>query len=209
MIFNPVRRRIVSAARGAFRTRAQWDYAEVRPIPLVLFSRILAGSSLRITTDCSGLATCCYFHAGAPDPNGQHYDTRQTMFTGTMLAHLPHIPLSAARPGDLAVFGQFPGKHVVVILERGSDPDCASHGGQGDPKIAPLSHFIGIGELTVLQGVPKGFGVRRVLKRKWRVYGDGGKLIGHVRSTRWLWQTRHHRLVAQQRENLRFRRIHH
>ena len=193
---------------GAFRSRSHWHYAEVRPIPLHLFNAILDGANEVITTDCSGLATCCYFRAGAPDPNGQGYDIRQTMFTGSMLNHLPSIPLNRAQGGDLAVFGTFPGKHVVVLLESGEDPMCVSHGGPGDPKLAPLSTFRSIGPLTVLRGVPRM--KRRVFnKAKWRVVGDGGKVVGLVYTTRFLWWCRHRQLAKNQRETLAFHRIHH
>ena len=192
---------------GAFRTRPHWNYAEIRPIPLHLFNAVLDGADESITTDCSGLATCCYFRAGAPDPNGKGYDTSQTMFTGTMLDHLPHIPLSKAHPGDLAVFGTGTGKHVVIIIGEGSDPTCISHGKQGDPEMAPLSNFAGLGPLTVLRGVPRLFHRKPRLKPKHRVFGDGDRHIGTVYTTRFLWQLRHHRICKGQRNQLDFRRI--
>ena len=166
---------------------------------------ILDGANEEITTDCSGLATCCYFRAGAPDPNGLDYNGQG--FTGTMLNHLPPIPLNRAQGGDLAVFGAFPGHHVVVLLTGGEDPMCVSHGGEGDPKMAPLSHFEGLGPMSILRGVPR-MSIRKK-NPKWRVVGDHGHLISHVYGTRFGWWIRHRQLAKNQHEQLAFHRIHH
>jgi hypothetical protein len=125
-----------------------------------------------------------------------------------MLGHLPAIPLDRAQPGDLAVFGAYPGKHVVVIVGTGQDPSCISHGGPGDPKEAPLSHFLGIGPLTVLRGVPTVPITRRRRRAKWIVTGDHGQVIGHVYTTTWLWWARHRQVVKNQTEHRHFDRIH-
>jgi len=207
------RRRVVSAGDGAFRTRTNWRYAEIRPIPYQVFNQLLDGHGGIITTDCSGLATCCYKRAGVADPHGLNYNGQG--FTGDMLVHLPHIPLNRAQPGDLAVFGDGNGKHVVVLLEapsaaNGMNPSCVSHGKPGDPHIASLATFEGLGVLTVLRAMPRGHQIiRKKLQAKWRVIGDAEKVIGHVYTTRWLWWARHRRIVKRQRENLRFERIHH
>jgi hypothetical protein len=200
------RDRIVSAARGALLSKSHWKYAEIRPIPIEAFNELLDGHGGTVTTDCSGLATCCYQRAGAPDPNGADYDTTKTMFTGTMISHLPAIPLAAAQVGDLAVFGAFPGKHVVIIVSTDADPECISHGGPGDPKIAPLSHFMPIGPLTVLRGVPRV--PKPKSKAKWVISGDDGQVVGHVYTTKLRWWTRHRRVVKRQTEHLHFDRIH-
>jgi hypothetical protein len=198
---NKTRQRIVAAAQGALASRAHWRYAEVRPIPYATFNALMDGADVTITTDCSGLATCCYQRAGAPDPNGQGYDG--SGFTGTMLATLPPIALSKARPGDLAVFGTFPGKHVVVIVGPGTDPQCISHGGPGDPKEAPLSHFLGIGPLTVLKGVAT---IPTPIPRtRWqlRVTGKADKHLPGAHGI-YRWVLRHPHLVHQQQGHLHF-----
>jgi hypothetical protein len=200
------RQRIVNAARGSLLSRSHWKYAEIRPIPFMAFDKVLDGKGGTVTTDCSGLATCCYHRAGAPDPNNEAYNG--SGFTGTMLAHLPAIPLARAQVGDLAVFGAFPGKHVVVIVSTGLDPDCISHGGPGDPKIAPLSHFEGLGPLTVLRGVPRVATPKRKQTAKWVVIGDGEKVVGHVYHTRFGWWMRHRGVARRQRELLSFQRLH-
>jgi hypothetical protein len=63
-------------AEVATRQPKQIHYGEVRPIRG-------APRQLPLTTDCSGFVTLCYQWAGAPDPNGTHYDG--TGSTGTML----------------------------------------------------------------------------------------------------------------------------
>ena len=203
------RQRIVNACNGAMRTRSRWFYAEIRPIPYERFMALMRGEGGSITTDCSGLATCTYFRAGLPDPNGMHYNGQG--FTGDMLVHLPHISLSQARMGDLAVFGGGTGVHVVVLLQDADehpDPLCVSHGHPGDPHVAPLSSFEGLGPLTVLRGLPRAHQiVRKRMRPKWRVIGDHDHVIGHVYTTRWLWMARHRRITKVQRHQLHFDRI--
>ncbi len=61
--------------------------------------------------------------------------------TGTILQHCRHIAKTAAKPGDLVVFGAYPGTHVVVLLEAGSHPDplTVSHGQEAGPTKYPVS----------------------------------------------------------------------
>jgi cell wall-associated NlpC family hydrolase len=119
-----VREKIVTAARWGIGHEPQIHYGEVRPIPL--------GRALPLTTDCSGFVTICYFLAGAPDPNGLGYSGEG--WTGTLLRHLEHIPRAAARAGDLVVWGAYPGRHVALVLEAGSDPLLCSHGQERGPR---------------------------------------------------------------------------
>lgn len=87
------------------------------------------GRSLPLTTDCSGFVTLCYYLAGAPDPNGLGYAGQG--WTGTLLDHLP--PAALPRPGDIVVFGAYPGRHCALLLEPGDDPLLASHGQERGP----------------------------------------------------------------------------
>ena len=118
-----VRRKIVTAARWGIAHEPQIHYGEIRPIPLA--------RTLPLTTDCSGFVTLCYFLAGAPDPNGLDYSGQG--WTGTLLRHLEHIPRADAKPGDLVVWGAYPGRHVAIVLEGGDDPVLASHGQERGP----------------------------------------------------------------------------
>jgi cell wall-associated NlpC family hydrolase len=118
-----IREKIVTAARWGIGHEPQIHYGEVRPIPL--------GRTLPLTTDCSGFVTICYFLAGAPDPNGLGYSGEG--WTGTLLRHLDHIPRAAARPGDLVLWGAYPGRHVALVLEVGIDPLLCSHGQERGP----------------------------------------------------------------------------
>ena len=84
---------------------------------------------LPLTTDCSGFVTLCYYLAGAPDPNGLGYSGQG--WTGTLLRHLPAT--DAPRPGDIVVFGAYPGRHCAIALTGGPDPLLASHGMERGP----------------------------------------------------------------------------
>jgi hypothetical protein len=136
----PVSGAVRQLRRGIAHTWRRWavpnnpdiHYGQIRPIrgrPFVV----------PLKTDCSGLATLITKWNGGPDPNGRNYDGEG--YTGTMLAHLPHIPKWQARRGDLAVFGGGTGRHVVVFLQAGIHPDplVGSHGWEGEPAILRLS----------------------------------------------------------------------
>ena len=120
---SDVRGRIVAAARWGIRNEPRIHYAEARPMPLT--------RRLPLTTDCSGFVTLCYFLAGAPDPNGRGYDG--SGWTGSLLARMETIPPLVVRPGDVVVWGAYPGHHCAVVLEAGVDPLLASHGQERGP----------------------------------------------------------------------------
>jgi cell wall-associated NlpC family hydrolase len=124
-----VRDEIVGVARWGIRNAARIHYAESRPMPL--------RRTLPLATDCSGFATLCYYLAGAPDPNGLGYIGQG--YTGSLLRHLPHVAPGRARPGDIVVWGAYPGHHCAVVLEAGEDPLLASHGSERGPVELPLS----------------------------------------------------------------------
>jgi cell wall-associated NlpC family hydrolase len=87
--------------------------------------------------DTSSFVTWCYRQAGAPDPNGIGYDG--SGFTGTLLAHMRHIPQSRVRPGDLVVWGSGSGRHVALVVKAGKDPLLASHGSEAGPRLVSFS----------------------------------------------------------------------
>lgn len=123
--------------RTAFLSWVRWGvkhadaihYSEVRPIPVHL-----QPGTLPFTTDCSGYVTLMAKWAGCSDPNGRGFDGAG--FTGTLLEHCHHITEEQARPGDLIVFGPYPGHHVVTIVAKIPDGDfrTVSHGREGDPR---------------------------------------------------------------------------
>jgi hypothetical protein len=121
------RSRIVAELKWGIAHTASIHYAQIRPMPLKAWK----AHKLPLTTDCSGSITCAYYSAGADDPNGLKYNGQG--YTGTMLTHLPHIHASQAKPGDLIVFGAYPGAHVCAILETGADPLLFSHGQEAGP----------------------------------------------------------------------------
>jgi hypothetical protein len=122
------RERYTAVLRQFYDERANWDYGQVRPIPH-------PGQRGRVKTDCSGGVTYAAQVAKVPDPNARGFDGLG--YTGTLLEskYAKRVSLLQARPGDLIVYGPFPGHHVVAILEAGPDPLVWSHGSQGDPRI--------------------------------------------------------------------------
>jgi hypothetical protein len=85
-----------------------------------------------IYADCSASVTLWYNLAGAPDPNGNHYNGYG--YTGTLLSHGTHIPLAHVVPGDVVVYGPGTGWHTALVVEvHGQDVLTISHGQQGDP----------------------------------------------------------------------------
>ena len=147
----------VNRHRYLLVTYAEWcchhksgiNYAETRPIPLN--TKVWSHD---FTTDCSGFVALMAKWAGIPDPNGMKYDGAGN--TGTLLSHLPHIPLNQTWRGDLVVWGSAPGVHVAMLLEGGvrvgDNPHVASHGQQGGPFRLTLDE-----ESAYHQGQPRTF----------------------------------------------------
>jgi len=125
-----LRSAIVSWARKGVADEPSIGYAQVRPMP--------SSWRLPFTTDCSGFVTLCYRLAGAKDPNGLGYNGEG--YTGTLLDHGETIPLWQAKPGDLVIWGTFPGHHVAVIVavSNPADPELVSHGRKQGPEIVSL-----------------------------------------------------------------------
>jgi len=76
--------------------------------------------------DCSGLVMAAYASAGFQLP---HY-------SGAQYAMLPHIPISAAQPGDLLFWGEAASEHVAIYV---GDGRILEAGGTGnDVHIGPI-----------------------------------------------------------------------
>lgn len=121
-----LRDRIVRIARWGIANEAQIHYQQLRPV-----DGMTQPKKLPLYTDCSGFSTLCYKWAGSKvDPNGGNWTGA---YTGTMLTGCRHIPSSAVRPGDLVVWGAYPGHHVALVLEAGADPLLCSHGQEKGP----------------------------------------------------------------------------
>jgi cell wall-associated NlpC family hydrolase len=118
-----VRAEIVAAARWGIHNEPRIHYAPERPMPLT--------RTLPLSTDCSGFVTLCYWLAGAPDPNGLGYDGQG--YTGTLLRAMQSVAQDWIGPGDLVVWGAYPGHHVALVLEPGDDPLLCSHGQERGP----------------------------------------------------------------------------
>lgn len=136
---EPIRMRIVDAARYGIAHAAQIHYTEDmrRDDWLAQLSKEDPPQfPLPLWTDCSGFATLCYYLAGAPDPNGLHY--QKVGYTGTMLDTGKKVQVP--EPGDLIVYGPGTGHHVVIYLDtwRGAWR-VASHGNEYGPNLV-LQH---------------------------------------------------------------------
>jgi hypothetical protein len=118
-----LRTKIVAQGKWGVAHKAQIHYRQSRPI-----DGINRPHKLPLYTDCSGFVTLCYKWAGAPDPNGNGYNG--SGYTGTLEAHMRHIPHSQLRPGDLLLWK---GKHVSLVIAAGRDPLLVSHGEESGP----------------------------------------------------------------------------
>jgi hypothetical protein len=146
-----VRQNMVANCRWAVAHHQQINYAEIRPYPLI------PPRTLPFTTDCSGFAEMMARWSGAADPSGAGFDG--SGYTGSILDHSPHITAAETQPGDFAVFGPYPGAHMVVLTESaagGNGALCVSHGEQGDPVEVPLSEEIVAQPITFLRLMPGG-----------------------------------------------------
>jgi hypothetical protein len=119
--------RIVDEANWCINHQSGIVYDEIRPI-----QGLGRRHQLPIHIDCSGFVTVCYNWAGAPDPNGNNYSGQG--YTGTLVTHGRSTTQSAARPADIVVFGDGVGVHVALVLESGSNPMLANHGGEPEPR---------------------------------------------------------------------------
>lgn len=126
---------VVAWARWLMKNKAgNIHYAEIRPIPLVKPIQ----HAFPIRTDCSGFVTLCYYLAGVKnDPNGEGWNGQG--YTGTLLTHGKKIRPDQVLPGDIVVYGQYPGVHTAIVLADGIDPLTISHGEEGDPSLVHVS----------------------------------------------------------------------
>lgn len=128
-----VRQNIVAWAKWAVANRTHFNYSEGAH----RMDSIGHAGTLPVTADCSAFVTMCYNWAGAPDPNGNHYNHEG--YTGTLLAHGHKITVSQVQAGDVIVYGPGTGWHTAIIVEAGTDPLTISHGQQGDPSYCRVS----------------------------------------------------------------------
>jgi hypothetical protein len=132
-----LRQAVLTQANWVLTHGAQWQYYEIRPIPI---ARIKAGQ-LPVKTDCSGSVIGIYARAGAPDPSGYAYNGAGN--TQSFYQHLEHLTsYTDAEPGDL-IDVTLPSQgtvHVYLVLERTQhDQKVFSHGGPlGTPPQAKL-----------------------------------------------------------------------
>ena len=130
---SDTRNAIVEWAKWAHDNKAHFNYTEG---PERMSAIGVYPPKFPINADCSAFVTWCYWIAGAPDPNGLHYDHEG--YTGTLL-HGLEIPRDQVQPGDVIVYGPGTGWHTALVIEAGADPLTISHGQQGDPSLVRVS----------------------------------------------------------------------
>lgn len=106
-----------------------WHYAEIRPIPYA------SPLKFPVTTDCSGFVSLCFYEAGGFDPNGCNFNG--SGYTGTLLDHGTRITRDKVVPGDVIVYGTYPGVHAALVVKVNPEGDIltVSHGEEGDPSL--------------------------------------------------------------------------
>jgi hypothetical protein len=124
-----VRQKIVANAKWGVDNASQIHYSQGS----LRMEGVHKSFKLPLTADCSAFVTDCYAWAGAPDPNQMGYNGFG--YTGTLLAHGEHIPVSDVTPGDVVVYGGGTGEHtaIVVAVYNKVDVLTVSHGWEGDP----------------------------------------------------------------------------
>lgn len=127
---------IVAWAKWAVANHKQWHYT----MGAQRMSDIGLPGHLPCYADCSAACTLYYNWSGAPDPNGQNYN--HTGYTGTLLAHNPHIPMAQVKPGDIVIYGGGTGEHAALVVEVHANGDIltVSHGQEGDPSYVWVNH---------------------------------------------------------------------
>ncbi len=136
MALAPERQRLVElmGATVADQTHhSNWRYRAVRP-QAIPPHYIPAGY---VEADCSdGCRDLCRW-ANIPDPAGNVYAPYGN--SSSIWAHLPHISLSEADPGDIVTFGyRYGEKHAAMLWERTGtgayDWTVWNHGRPGQPQ---------------------------------------------------------------------------
>ncbi|WAS84590.1 MULTISPECIES: peptidoglycan-binding protein [unclassified Corallococcus] len=162
-----LREKIVAEGLWGVANQDQIHYAQIRPI-----DGLQLRHKLPLDIDCSGFVTLCYKWAGAPDPNGNRYSGAG--YTGTLEAHMLHIPLSQVRPGDLCLWQ---GKHVSLVIQGGEDPLLISHGSEAGPyevRTSTQKKWYPAGTRLIWLTSPEGAKTRarRTLSREDKARGD-------------------------------------
>lgn len=129
---------LVEGATWAVAHNSQFIYDEIRPVKLPAWNNGNPLGSGTWTGDCSSFITLLAHWAGLPDPNGPSYNYNGDGNGATLYSNLPSITQAEAVPGDVVGFGEI---HVAMMMQNGteSNPNVASFGEQGDPRIWSLS----------------------------------------------------------------------
>lgn len=122
------RQKALRAMRWGLDNTAAIHYRQSRPFKPAAFKN----RTLPLYVDCSATVTQIHYAAGWKDPNANAYDG--TGYTGTIRAYSPKQSLAECRVGDLIVYGEGTGKHVVAVYKaHPTNPTVWSHGQEAGP----------------------------------------------------------------------------
>lgn len=149
-----LRDKIVANCEWGIKNQAQIHYS-MGPVRDDWLSK--KARALPMTTDCSGFTTAMFKWAGAPDPCGLGY--KWVGSTRQMLNNRAGRKVATPLPGDLIIYGEYPGHHVVIFMYvwHGAWVVC-SHGQESGPA-KELQHWEEVSQAPPLQ-------IRSYLPRK-------------------------------------------
>jgi cell wall-associated NlpC family hydrolase len=139
---STVRERVVRAAMLGYKHAPQIDYSQSpsRWQGIARKKRAHRGEFPTVA-DCSSFATWCIWDAlGGPSagPDIVNGSSWTAGYTGTQTSHGRQVPLSRARPGDLAFYANSSGiNHVAIVVAPGR---VVSHGSPGGPYLVDIAY---------------------------------------------------------------------
>jgi hypothetical protein len=134
MIVN-IRKQIRRQALLAVQNVKDFEYAEVRPLPVTL--------KPIVRSDCSFFVKLMYWIAGGRDPMNTGYSEYGNSIT--LFEQGRHIALKDVLVGDVAVWGVEGESHAAIFVEPGItllkdfNPLMVSMGGPGTPQVIRLN----------------------------------------------------------------------
>jgi len=142
-----LRKRIVMAGLAVYnyhRQTGRVHYTEGQDRMSIVRLKLKPPFARVLREDCSSYVTGCFHIAGAPDPNGLHYNGEG--YTGTLGEHGRRV--AKPFPGDIVLYPsakapRWPWGHTALAI--GDDVGkpatrCLSHGREGDPLILPINY---------------------------------------------------------------------
>ena len=164
MILN-IRKQVRVQALKAVKNVKDFEYAEVRPLPVSL--------KPIVRSDCSFFVKLMYWAAGGRDPMNTNFSEWGNSVT--LFEQGRHIELKDVLVGDAVVWGPSGSSHAAIFVEPGitilkdRNPLLVSMGGPGTPQLVRLNEctagVAAAGELSQ----PVTFLRFNTINRRWRL----------------------------------------